>query len=76
MYREMKKNIANSEAASSTPTTYEPVRVREEKTSNGTSGAFERRSMTMNEVSRTRLTAISAIVSVEPQPALLAFTSE
>jgi len=75
MYSETKKNIENSEAASSTPTMYDPVRVRALKMSNGTSGAATRRSITTNAASSARLTAISPIVSAEPQPAPLALTS-
>ena len=47
MYSEMKKNIENSDAATSTAVTLTPVIVRIRKMpGNGTSGAFVRRSIT------------------------------
>ena len=42
MYSEMKKNIENSDAPVSSPTTLAPVSVRMRKIENGTSGAAER----------------------------------
>ena len=62
MYSEMKKNIENSDAPVSRPTTLAPVTVRRRKIENGTSGARERRSITVKASSSAAETASSAIV--------------
>ena len=75
MYSEMKKNIENSEAPVSTPTTLAPVSVRMRKIENGTSGAAERRSIATNAASSATAAASRPIVWPEPQPASGASTS-
>ena len=71
----MKKNIENSDAPSSTPTTLAPVRVLSRKIRNGTSGAFERSSIATNAAISAAEAASRLTILVEPQPALLASTS-
>ena len=75
MYSEMKKNIENSDIAISSATMLMPVIVRRRKIANGTSGAFERSSMTMNAARSASATAPSPSVWPESQPASLASTS-
>ena len=71
----MKKNIENSEAPISRPTTLAPVSVRSRKIENGTSGAAERRSIATKAPSSATAPASRPIVWVEPQPASGASTS-
>ena len=71
----MKKNIENSDAPSSTPTTLAPVRVLERKIRKGTNGAFERSSITMNAPIRATESASRLTILAEPHPALLASSS-
>ena len=75
MYSEMKKNMLNSEAPTSRPTTFAPVRVRSRKIPNGTSGAPWRSSIATNAASSATASASSVTVWVEPQPADSASTS-
>ena len=75
MYSEMKKNIENSDAPVSSPTTFAPVSVRRRKILNGTSGAAERCSITTKAPSRATAAASRPIVWPEPQPASGASTS-
>jgi hypothetical protein len=74
MYRVMKKNIANSEPPTISPTAFAPVRVRFWKMRNGTSGACDRSSIEVNTPSSATANASRPIVCVEPQPALSAST--
>ena len=71
----MKKNIENSDAPTSSPTTFAPVSVRRRKIRNGTSGAAERSSITTKAASSAADSASKPIVWVEPQPASVASTS-
>ncbi len=71
----MKKNIENSEAPSSNPTTLAPVRVLSLKIRNGTSGFAERSSIATKAASSPAASASRPTVWVEPQPASLASTS-
>jgi hypothetical protein len=71
----MKKNIENSEAPSSTPTTLAPVRVRSRKIVNGTSGFADRSSIATKAAISAADSASRPIVWVDPQPASLASTS-
>ena len=66
----MKKNIENSDAPTSSPTMFAPVSVRSRKIRKGTSGAFERSSITTNAPISAAETASRPIVWAEPQPAL------
>src|SRR3954453_11277725 len=72
MYREMKKNIENSDAPSNNPATLAPVRVRSLKIRNGTSGDFERSSMATNAAISATDRPSRLTILVEPQPELLA----
>jgi hypothetical protein len=58
----MKKNIENSEAPTSRPTTLAPVRVRIRKIEKGTSGLRARSSIATKVASRTSERAISPSV--------------
>src|SRR5256885_601068 len=51
MYSEMKKNIVNRDAPTSSPDTFAPVRVRDLKMRNGTRGEAERSSIAVNAAS-------------------------
>ena len=75
MYRVTKKNIENSEAPSSSPTTLAPRTVLVRKIRNGTSGAFERSSIATKAASSTAEAANRLTILVEPQPALVASSS-
>ena len=74
MYSEMKKNMLNSDMATSSATTFAPRRVRRRKIENGTSGWRWRRSMKRKATSRTTPTPPRTIVLADPQPAWLAST--
>ena len=74
MYSVMKKNIANSEPPTISPTAFAPVNVRLRKMLNGTSGPSERCSISVKMPSSATATASSPIVFVEPHPALSAST--
>ena len=54
------------------PTTFAPVSVLSRKIRNGTSGAFERCSMTTKAPIRATAMASRLTILVEPQPELLA----
>ena len=72
---EMKKNIENNDMPISSPTTFEPRRLRSRKIENGTSGDGERCSTTEKMARRISDAAPRPSVCVEVQPALLASTS-
>ena len=68
MYSVNRKNWENNAPASSTPDTFEPVSVRSRKIRSGSSGAFERSSITTKATMSATEAASSATVSVVPQP--------
>ena len=71
----MKKNIENSDAPSSSPTTLAPVSVRSLKMRKGTSGAEERSSIATKAASSAAESPIRPSVWKLPQPASVASTS-
>ena len=75
MYREMKKNIENSAAATSRAVMFVPVSVRLEKMPKLTSGAEERSSINTKLARSASDSAPRPSVCAEPQPASLASTS-
>ena len=71
----MKKNIANRAQTNASIVSVRRESGRFRKIRNGTSGCFERSSVTTKALSRATASASSPIVWVDPQPALSASTS-
>ena len=63
MYSVNRKNWENNAPASSTPDTFEPVSVRSRKIRSGSSGAFERSSITTKATMSATEAASSTTVS-------------
>ena len=73
MYRVSTKNCAKIDAPSKSPPTFEPESVRRRKIRSGSSGAFERLSITKKLAMSATERVIRTIVSVVPQPCCAAW---